>query len=163
MTDRPRRPSALDRPHVVVVSDDPDVQSFLGEGLVYAGLWTSGIASALQALEVFRLRTFDAILVDAALGGLGAAELIRRLRGHSDRAVPGQPRTDIPILLVAADASEVDTAALQPAGVDGVLVAPLELDDVAQQIAAVVHAWRAIHPERPWADAAAATVDTTPS
>ena len=92
---------ALQRPHVLIVSDDPELAAFLGEGLVYAGFWTSAIASAVQALEVFRLRSFDVMVLDAALGGIGALELLMRLRGRSDRATSAE-RTDIPILVIAA-------------------------------------------------------------
>jgi DNA-binding response OmpR family regulator len=63
--------STLQRPHVLIVSDDTGLAGFLGEGLIYAGLWTSTIASAMQVLEVFRLRTFDAMILDAALGHIG--------------------------------------------------------------------------------------------
>ncbi len=152
MSDRPRNHRPLDRPHVVVVSDDADLQDFLGEGLVYAGLWTSGIASAIQTLEVFRLRTFDAMVVDAALGGLGAVELVRRLRGASPLAAPGQPLTDLPILAVAADRAEADVEALAAAGVEDVLFAPLELENVASRCRVLVEAWREAHPGRPSAD-----------
>ena len=74
--------SALERPHVLIVSADPDLTAFLGEGLIYAGFWTSVIADAFQALEVFRMRSFDIILLDAALGGIGALEFVQRLRGR---------------------------------------------------------------------------------
>ena len=93
--------SALQRPHILIVSDDRDLSEFLAEGLVYAGFWTSVIAEAMQALEVFRLRSFDALLLDASLGGIGARELLRRLRGRSDRAT-ATARTYIPILVLAA-------------------------------------------------------------
>jgi CheY-like chemotaxis protein len=146
--------SALRRPHVLIVSDDTDLSDFLGEGLVYAGFWTSVIAGALQALEVFRLRSFDVILLDAALGGIGALELVRRLRGRSDRA-PSGVRTDVPVLLVAASADEVAPERAVAAGADGILVAPVELPDLAQRLHETVAAWRAAHPERPWADEAA--------
>jgi DNA-binding response OmpR family regulator len=146
--------SALQRPHVLIVSDDRELTDFLGEGLVYAGLWTSTIASAMQALEVFRLRSFDIMLLDAALGGIGALELLRRLRGRSDRAETTE-RTDIPILVIAASGDEVDPALALSAGADGVIAAPIELEDLAQEIARTVKAWRERHPGRPWADSAA--------
>jgi DNA-binding response OmpR family regulator len=146
--------SALRRPHVLIVSDDRDLSEFLAEGLVYAGLWTSVIASAVQALEVFRLRSFDVVLLDAALGGIGALELVRRLRGRSDRA-PGTPRTDVPLLLIAGGAGELDPAAAADAGADGVVVAPLELAELAETLGRAVAAWRASHPGRAWADEAA--------
>lgn len=147
--------SALGRPHVLVVADDADLQAFLSEGLLYAGFWTSGVASAIQTLEVFRLRSFDLVLIDAALSGLGATELVCRLRGRSSRAAAGQPRTDVPILLVTDDPAAVDDEAAARVGVDGVLVAPLDLESIAPRLFGIVAAWRRAHPDRPWADAAA--------
>jgi CheY-like chemotaxis protein len=145
---------ALQRPHVLIVSDDPELTAFLGEGLVYAGFWTSAIASAVQALEVFRLRSFDIVVLDAALGGIGALELLRRLRGRSDRAAADE-RTDIPILVIAASSSELDPEQAERAGADRVIVAPIELDRLAAEIGRAVTAWRASHPGRQWADEAA--------
>lgn len=146
--------SALRRPHVLIVSDDPELTAFLGEGLVYAGFWTSTIASAVQALEVFRLRSFDVIVLDAALGGIGALELVRRLRGRSDRAAT-VARTDIPILVISASSHELHPALAARAGADGVILAPIELEQLAAELSRVVTAWRASHPDRQWADEAA--------
>ncbi|MBW3632355.1 MAG: response regulator [Chloroflexi bacterium] len=145
---------ALQRPHVLIVADDRELSDFLGEGLVYAGFWTSTVASALQALEVFRLRSFDVMVLDAALGGIGASELLRRLRGRSDRATAIE-RTDIPILVIAASQSELDSVGDHEAGVDHVVLAPIELEDLAVQLSELVSAWRASHPGRQWADEAA--------
>jgi CheY-like chemotaxis protein len=145
---------ALQRPHVLIVSDDPELVPFLGEGLVYAGFWTSAIASAMQALEVFRLRSFDVMVLDAALGGMGAIELLQRLRGRSDRATTTE-RTDIPILVIAASSSELDPKMAESAGADGLILAPIELEQFAVDLGRVVTAWRASHPDRNWADEAA--------
>ena len=60
--------SALERPHLAIVTDDLSLSHFLTEGLLYDGFWTSAIGSGLQFLEVLRLRTFDAVLLDAGLG-----------------------------------------------------------------------------------------------
>jgi DNA-binding response OmpR family regulator len=146
--------SALQRPHVLIVSDDPELTTFLGEGLVYAGFWTSAIASAVQALEVFRLRSFDVMVLDAALGGVGAIELLRRLRGRSHRATTAE-RTDIPILVIAASSDELDPELAEQAGADRVMVAPIELEQLAADLTHAVSAWRALHPDRQWADEAA--------
>ncbi len=156
---RARRPgspmsSSLQRPHVLIVSDDPDLSSFLGEGLIYAGFWTSVIASALQVLEVFRLRSFDAVVVDAALGGIGASELLRRLRSTPNRAASIE-RTDVPLLVVAATLAEIDASAVVEGKLAAVLVAPFEISELARAIHDAVATWRDVHPERPWADEAA--------
>jgi DNA-binding response OmpR family regulator len=145
---------ALQRPHVLIVSDDPELTGFLGEGLIYAGFWTSTIASAVQGLEVFRLRSFDAMVLDAALGGMGAIELLRRLRGRSDRATTAE-RADIPILVIAASRDEMDPVLAEQAGAEGVIVAPIELEHLAVDLERAVSAWRALHPDRKWADEAA--------
>jgi CheY-like chemotaxis protein len=145
---------ALQRPHVLIVSNDPELVAFLGEGLVYAGFWTSAIASAVQALEVFRIRSFDVMVLDAALGGIGALELLMRLRGRSDRATSAE-RTDIPILVIAASQGELDPELAESAGADGVIVAPIELEQLAVDLLRAVTNWRAAHPDREWADEAA--------
>jgi len=139
---------------VLIVSDDPELTAFLGEGLVYAGFWTSAIASAVQALEVFRLRSFDVMVLDAALGGIGALDLLLRLPGRSDRATTTE-RTDIPILVIAASSGELDPVLAEWAGADRVILAPVELEQLAAELGRAVTAWRASHPDRKWADEAA--------
>lgn len=146
---------AFRRPHVLIVSDDTGLSGFLNEGLVVAGCWASVVASALQVLEIFRLRTFELVIVDVALGGLGASELIRRL-GLPDEAT-GRPRSDIPILLIAEREDEVASADVDPSTVAAVILAPLEIEDVALTIYAEVRRWREEHPERPWSDDLAQT------
>ncbi len=143
--------SALQRPHVLIVSDDPELTAFLGEGLVYAGFWTSTIASGVQALEVFRLRSFDVMVLDAALGGIGAIELLRRLRGRSNRISTAE-RTDIPIIVIAASSGELDPVLAERSGADQIILAPIELEQLAASLSHVVTAWRAAHPDRKWAD-----------
>jgi DNA-binding response OmpR family regulator len=145
---------ALQRPHVLIISDDRELSDFLGEGLVYAGFWTSTIASAVQALEVFRLRSFDVMILDATLGGIGAPELLRRLRGRSDRATTAE-RTDIPILVIAGSEAELDSFDEGRTAASRVILAPIELEDLAAELGTLVTTWRSAHPERQWADEAA--------
>ena len=138
------------RPHVLIVSDDLELSQFLQSGLTIAGFWTSTVASALQALELFRLRTFDLMLVDAMLKGLGASELIQRLRSTP----PGGPaaRTDIPILVIAGSESEISEGQATALGADGVQYPPLEIEEFALELFARIRTWRNVHPDRPWAD-----------
>jgi DNA-binding response OmpR family regulator len=143
--------SATDRPHVLIVSDDGDLAEFLAEGLVYGGFWASVVASGIQTLEVLRLRSFDLILIDAALSGLTATDVIRRLR-HTSADGHSGPRTDVPILVVSAGDDQAPLADLLAVGADGTLVAPLELDQLVPALHEVVAEWRRRHPGRPYAD-----------
>lgn len=141
--------SATARPHILILGDDQDLTTFLSEGLTIGGFWTSVIASGIQALEVFRLRTFDLVLIDVTLKGMGALEVIRRLR------LPGAedaPRTDIPILAIAADLEEADPEEVSAAGADGLLIPPIELEELIPALFRIVDDWRRAHPDRPWAD-----------
>lgn len=147
---RPKEASTW-RPHVVIITDDHDLREFLGQGLLYAGFWTSAIASGLQAIEVFRLRRFDLILVDAGIGGLSAPEMIRRLR--TGTSPDGTPLTSVPIVAIAEGSHPADEAWSEVVGADLILRPPLELDQVATALFRTIGEWRAANPDVPWADA----------
>ena len=123
--------SALERPHLAIVTDDLSLSHFLTEGLLYEGFWTSAIGSGLQFLEVLRLRTFDAVLLDAGLGDISVEEVIRRMRGASDRAAPGLPRSEMPAVVIAGIPGEIELSAVVAAGGQLLLEPPLEIDEVA--------------------------------
>jgi DNA-binding response OmpR family regulator len=153
--------SALHRPHVIVVSDDEDLRDFLLEGLVIGGFWVSTVASALQTLEVFRLRTFDLGIVDLHLGGMSAFELIRRLRSTTGASDDSIPRTDIPLVGLADSAEEPSAREALDAGLHQILVPPIELEELVPLLHGIVRQWRAANPDRPYADEIAqSTVET---
>jgi CheY-like chemotaxis protein len=145
-----------ERPHVLLVTDDPDLSEFLVEGLPHGGFWVSVIASGLQALEVFRLRQFDLVAIDAGMQTFDAIELVRRLRGRSSLDRGHEARTQAPIILIdSTDSGQPGTSPEEP-GVARVLVAPLELAEVVRILHEVFQAWRQDHPDAPLADSAAA-------
>ncbi len=126
--------SALERPHLAIVTGDLSLSHFLTEGLLFEGFWTSSIGSGLQFLEVLRLRTFDAVLLDAGLGDITAEEVIRRMRGASDRAAPGLPRSEMPAIVIAGFTGEIALSAVLSAGGQLLLEPPLEIDEVGSAV-----------------------------
>lgn len=144
-----------ERPHVLIISDDPSLATFLSEGLPLGGFWTSVIASGLQALEVFRLRQFDLVAIDAALQSFDAFELIRRLRGRSPRASGASPRTTAPFVVFGAIPAVDDPALERDLGIAARFEPPVELEDIVPALHRVFAQWRADHPDTPLADAAA--------
>jgi CheY-like chemotaxis protein len=142
--------SALQRPHFLIVSDDEDLSAFLAEGLVYGGFWTSTVASGIQTLEVFRLRTFDLVLMDSALGDLKALEVVRRLKGNSDRAQPEDvARTDVPILIILTSEDELTEEAVEAAGANGKLAPPLDLETLVPTLHQFIQNWKSTHSTLP--------------
>lgn len=154
MTDRPRiaEQRAHERPHVLIVSDDAELSAFLSEGLPLGGFWTSVIASGLQALEVFRLRQFDLIVLEEGLRSFDALEFLRRLRGQSTRDVGGTARTAAPVITITEGASRIEIEARRNLDVAASLSAPLELDEVVRELHRVFASWRSGHPDAPLAD-----------
>ena len=155
MTDRPllaaRKHS--ERPHVLIVSDDPSLASFLNEGLPLGGFWTTVIASGLQALEVFRLRQFELVVLDYELRSFDSIELARRLRGQSNRSAQGSPRTTAPIVMISEGEMNIDPELMQQLGIDRAFNAPVELDDLVPELHQVIEYWRIRYPSAPLSDA----------
>ncbi len=116
------------------------------------GFWTSVISHGLQVLEVFRLRTFDLIVIDHDLGTFDAIELIERLRGTSSRSADGAARTSAPIIVMATSDPGMDAKKQAGLGIQAVLQAPVELEDVVRVLHEVFTAWRIDHPDTPLAD-----------
>lgn len=127
---------------MLVVTDHQDLALFLQEGLLSGGFWVSVVASAIQTLEVLRLRGFDLIIVDGGLASLGAIEMIRRLRA----------RTDVPVVLIdetnrTIGAGDVDALS--------VIRPPIDLEDVVPLLHVMVAQWQRARPDRLTADEAA--------
>lgn len=141
-----------ERPHVLIVTDDQGLASFLGEGLIMGGFWTSVISHGLQVLEVFRLRRFDLVVIDSDLGTFDPMELIERLRGVSSRSGRSEPRTLAPVIVMASADSGITAEQQESLGIAAILQAPVELEDVVQTLHQVFARWRAAHPDAPLAD-----------
>lgn len=154
MTERPRIVARKhsERPHVLIVSDDPSLASFLNEGLPLGGFWTTVIASGLQALEVFRLRQFEIVIIDWDLRSFDSMELMKRLRGVSTRSHADVPRTTAPLVVISerpVDISEEDARLLS---IDRAFAAPIDLDMIVRELHAVFEAWRERYPSVPLSD-----------
>lgn len=141
-----------ERPHVLIVSDDPSLAQFLSEGLPLGGFWTTVIASGLQALEVFRLRQFDIIAIDWDLRSFNALEMIRRLRGLSSRSGASEARTTAPIVVISDHPVDVDPIEMAHLDIGRMLHAPLELDELVPELHALYDEWRERYPATPLSD-----------
>lgn len=130
--------SALERPHLAIVTQDLSLSHFLTEGLLYEGFWTSAIGSGLQFLEVLRLRDFEAVVIDAGLGDIAVDELLRRMRGTSDRVSIDAPRSEMPAMIIAGFAGEIELGDVLEAGGQGLLEPPLDIEDVAQAMRSIL-------------------------
>jgi DNA-binding response OmpR family regulator len=141
-----------ERPHVLIVTDDQGLADFLGEGLMMGGFWTSVIHHGLQVLEVFRLRRFDLVVIDRDLGTFDPKELIQRLRGVSEHSTHGEVRTTAPIVIMASFDPDISSEERERLGIEAIMQAPVELEDVVKTLHEVFAGWRARNPDAPLAD-----------
>lgn len=134
-----RSDSALERPHLAIVTDDISLSHFLTEGLVFEGFWTSAIGSGLQFLEVLRLRSFDAVILDVGLGDITVTEVLRRMRGKSDRVEDDSARSDMPAVVILGQPGEMLLDEVLKAGGQALLEPPLEIEEVAAAMSDLLH------------------------
>ena len=84
--------------NILIVEDEPDIQELLCTYLREAGYGTAAAGDGVEALGLFRARTFDLVLLDIMLpkiDGFGVCELIRR-------------QSQVPILMLTALDGEED-------------------------------------------------------
>ncbi|MGJ7916693.1 response regulator [Massilia sp. LXY-6] len=70
---------------ILVVEDNQDARTMLGELLLLLGHAVEGVGSAEQALELLAERQFDILLTDHSLPGMNGLELARTVRARGSR------------------------------------------------------------------------------
>lgn len=114
---------------VLLVEDDPQLGDGLTVGLRQSGFavdWVKDGAAADQALST---ETFDVVVLDLGLPKLGGMEVLKRIRTR------GQT---LPALILTARDTTADKIAGLDSGADDYLVKPVDLDELAARIRALV-------------------------
>ncbi len=111
---------------ILVVDDDPEIQSFLKRGLAYEGYTVDLAADGHQALEKALQTPPDLVILDVMMPGLDGLEVAKRLRAGGD----------VPVLLLTARGATADKIAGLDAGADDYLVKPFALDELLARVRA---------------------------
>jgi DNA-binding response OmpR family regulator len=114
---------------ILLVEDDPQLGDGLTVGLRQAGFavdWVKDGAAADQALAT---ETFDLVVLDLGLPKLEGMEVLKRMRAR------GQV---LPALILTARDTTADKIAGLDGGADDYLVKPIDLDELAARIRALV-------------------------
>ena len=115
--------------HLLLVEDEPDVASFVQQGLQEEGYELTWVKEGHRALEYVQQKPVDLILLDIRLPDLSGMEVCERLRLH-------QP--DLPIMMLTAlDAVEDRVKGLR-AGADDYLPKPFAFDELLARIEALL-------------------------
>ena len=115
-------------PRVLVVEDEPTVRQTLAEALAEDGLTVATAADGPTALELFRARPPDLVVLDIMLPGMSGIEVCRAIRAQSDVA----------ILMLTARDSELDKVLGLELGADDYVTKPFSLRELQARIRALL-------------------------
>jgi DNA-binding response OmpR family regulator len=111
---------------VLVVDDEPTLRETLAEALEAEGLEVMTAADGREALERFRARTPDLVLLDLMLPGLSGIEVCRIMRRESS----------VPIVMLTARDSEIDKVVGLEVGADDYVTKPFSLRELLARVRA---------------------------
>lgn len=113
-------------PRVLVVEDDPALARFLQLELQHEGYRVETAGDGRMALRGALGGSFDAVLLDVMLPGMGGIEVCRRLRAESP----------VPVILLTARDAVPDRVAGLDAGADDYLVKPFAIEELFARLRA---------------------------
>ena len=114
---------------ILLIEDDPQLGDGLTVGLRQAGFAVDWVKDGMAADIALKNEGFDVLVLDLGLPKLSGMEVLQRLRSR------GQ---SLPVLILTALDTTADKIAGLDAGADDYLVKPIDLDELAARIRALV-------------------------
>jgi two-component system response regulator MprA len=118
-----------DQARILVVDDEPAVQSALARALTLERYEVAQARDGLEALERVEASPYEAIILDIAMPRMDGLEVCRRLRQGGDRT---------PVLMLTARGEVDDRVAGLDAGADDYLVKPFALRELLARVRALL-------------------------
>jgi len=120
--------AGVHRRRIMVVDDDRLVLATLVQGLAARGYDVSAFSAGDEALEAYRRKPPDLVLLDVRMPGLDGIETARLMLEHEHR----------PILMLSAYDDQSIVRDLVSLGVSGYLVKPIEVNQLVPSIEATL-------------------------
>jgi len=117
--------------NVLVVDDEARSREVLMAYLQTDDHTVATASSGREALEKFRLRHFDLVIMDRAMPEMNGEQTARFIR---------QVNKDIPVIMLTGFSGQADSDGAKPEAVDVVLNKPITLDALRHTIRKLVHA-----------------------
>jgi two-component system response regulator RegX3 len=117
-----------DNPVILVVEDERSFVEALLVGLKREGFIVRTAADGVEGLRMFDAVQPDLVLLDVMLPKLSGLDVCREIRS----------RSEVPIIMVTAKASEIDTVVALEVGADDYVTKPYRLREVVARIRAVL-------------------------
>jgi signal transduction histidine kinase len=117
--------------NVLIVDDDPRVLEVISVYLRCDGHTVTTALSGREALEKFRLRQFDLVILDRAMPEMSGEQTARFLK---------QVNQNIPVILLTGFGALIEVTGAQSQAVDVILSKPVTLDVLRRTIDKLLHA-----------------------
>lgn len=122
---------------ILVVEDEQSLGRLLELELAHAGFDVHWATRGDQALDQLQQKAFDCVILDVMLPDLSGMEICRRIRQNSD----------IGVIMVTARGQTLDMVSGLDVGADDYLVKPVNMEELAARIRAVVRRRAGASPE----------------
>jgi DNA-binding response OmpR family regulator len=114
-------------PSILLVEDEPGIVDFLKRGLEAEGFVVQAALNGLEGEQRARRESFDMVVLDLMLPGLGGMELLAKLR---------DVKPELPVIVLTARAEIEDRVAGLDAGAVDYLVKPFSLAELLARVRA---------------------------
>ncbi len=118
----------MGEPVILVVEDEESFVEALTVGLKREGFRVRVARDGVEALELFDLVQPDLVLLDVMLPRISGVDVCREIRAHSQ----------VPIIMVTAKSSEIDTVVGLEVGADDYVSKPYRLRELVARMRAVL-------------------------
>ncbi len=119
---------------ILIVDDEPAIRRALRPPLVELGFSVAEASRGEEALQLLRAATYDAVLLDVNMPGIGGVETLRRIRAFAPR---------LPILMLTVRDQEEDKVEALESGADDYITKPFSTRELIARIRAAVRRVRA--------------------
>lgn len=115
--------------HLLVIEDDPKISAFVVEGFAREGHTSEAVSDGRTADELWKSKTFDAVILDRMLPGLDGMKVLKRARSRGD---------DTPVIVLSAMGAVGDRVFGIDGGADDYLCKPFCFSELSARVRALV-------------------------
>jgi two-component system OmpR family response regulator len=116
-------------PKILVVDDEPNIRSLLGETLRIAGFDPSLASDGQTAVNLLRSQNFDLVLLDINMPRMSGLETMKQMRSFLPT---------IPVIVVSARQEKVDVVQGFRVGADDYISKPFDLEELVMRVHSVI-------------------------
>jgi len=124
-------------PTILIIDEDPELCDQVSQYLKNEGFDTQAIHNGEEGLDAALNQSYQAIIMEVLLPGIGGFEILRRLRAVSQ----------VPVIILSTRGDEVDRVLGLELGADDYLSKPFSTRELVARIRAVLRRTLATHNE----------------